>query len=92
MKKNLLILTSFAVLLLAWCNNSKTIEIDPNTWTSSEWLSVEKVLDQQIEESQYIQDLQDFISYNILQTTEDKPFVADVSLNANFDSQSSVQW
>ncbi|MBQ5945822.1 hypothetical protein IJL65_05665 [bacterium] len=52
---------------------------------------MEKVLDQQIEESQYIQDLQDFISYNILQTTEDKPFVADVSLNANFDSQSSVQ-
>ena len=92
MKKNLLVLTSFVVVLLAWCNNSKITEIDPNTWTSSGWLSVEKVFDQQIEESQYIQDLQDFISYNILQITEDKPFVADTSINANFDGQSSVQW
>ncbi len=92
MKKNILILTSFVVVLLSWCNNSKITEIDSNTWTSPEWLSVEKVFDQQVEESQYIQDLQDFISYNILQTTEDKPFVADASINANFDNQSSVQW
>lgn len=92
MKKNLLILTSFAVVLLAWCNNSTTTEIDPNTWISAEWLSVENVFDQQVEETQYIQDLQDFISYNILLTTEDKPFISEASINANFDNNSSVQW
>ena len=92
MKKKLLIILSFAAILLTWCNNSKVTEIDSNTWTSKEWLSVENVFDQQIEEAQYIQDLQDFISYNILLTTEDKPFISDTSVTANFDSQSSVQW
>lgn len=92
MKKNLLIILSCFAVLLAWCNKSNITEIDSTTWTSSEWLSVEKVLDQQIEEAQYIKDLQDFISYDNNLTIEGKPFVSDTSLVANFDSQSSVHW
>lgn len=92
MKKNLLIILSCFAVLLAWCNKSNITEIDSTTWTSSEWLSVEKVLDQQIEESQYIKDLQDFISYDNNLTIEGKPFISDTSLVANFDSQSSVHW
>ena len=92
MKKNLLAILSFVLVVLAGCNNSSITEIDANTWTSKEWLSVENVFNQQIEEAQYIQDLQDFVSYNVLLTTEDKPFVSDISIIANFDSQSSVQW
>lgn len=92
MKKNLLIILSCFAVLLAWCNKSNITEIDSTTWTSSEWLSVEKVLDQQIEEAQYIKDLQDFISYDNNLTIEGKQFVSDTSLVANFDSQSSVQW
>ena len=87
-----LIIVSFATILLAWCNNSKLSEIDQNTWTSSEWLSVEKTFNRQVEETQYIKDLEDFLSYNILLTTEDKPFVSDVSVTANFDEKSSIQW
>ena len=92
MKKKLIVFLSFALILLAWCNNSKVTEIDANTRTSKEWLSVEKAFDNQIEEAQYIQDLQDFISYDVSLTTEDKPFVSDISLVADFDGQSSVQW
>lgn len=92
MKKNLVVFLSFAFILLAWCNNSKVSEIDTNTRTSTEWLSAEKVFDNQVEQTQYIQDLQDFISYDISLATEDKPFISDLSLVADFDSHSSVQW
>lgn len=92
MKKKLLLLLCFVVVLLAWCNNSKTIEINPNTWTSKEGLSVKDLYNQQIEETQYIKDLESFLSYNILSLTEDKPFVSDMLLEANFSDKSSVQW
>lgn len=92
MKKNLLVLLSFTALLLTWCNNSTTTEIDPNTWTSGEWIWLLDVYNQEIEEAQYIKDLENFLSYNILLTTEDKPFISNTSLTANFDSQSSIQW
>ena len=92
MKKKLLAILSFVLVVLTGCNNSSVTEIDANTRTSKEWLSVENVFDQQIEEAQYIQDLQNFISYNVLLATEDKPFISDTSITANFDSQSSVQW
>ena len=92
MKKKLLTILSFVLVVLAGCNNSSITEIDANSWTSKAWLSAENVFNQQIEEAQYIQDLQDFVSYNVLLTTEDKPFVSDTSITAKFDSQSSVQW
>lgn len=93
MKKNLIVFLSFAAILLAWCNNSSnTTEIDSNTWTSNEWLSVQDTFNQEIEEAQYIKDLEDFLSYNILLLTEDKPFISDTSVTANFDSKSSIKW
>ena len=92
MKKKLIVILSFAAILLTWCNNSKVTEIDPNTWTSKEWISAKEVFNQQIEEAQYITDLQDFISYNVALTTEDNPFVSDVSLTAKFDEKSSIKW
>ena len=92
MKKKLILFLSFATVLLTWCNNSKINEINPNTWTSSEWLSVQDVYNQEIEQAQYIKDLENFLSYNILLLTQDKPFVSNVSLTAKFNQQSSVQW
>ena len=92
MKKKLLIIISFAAILLAWCNNSQIVEIDPSNWTSNEWLSLDDAFNQQVEDSQYIQDLQDFLSYNTLLMAEDKPFVSDMSLNAKFDDKSSIKW
>lgn len=92
MKKKLLVVISFAAILLAWCNNSQIVEIDPSNWTSNEWLSLDDAFNQQVEDSQYIQDLQDFLSYNTLLMAEDKPFVSDMSLNAKFDDKSSIKW
>lgn len=92
MKKKLILILSFATLLLAWCNNSSDIEINPDTWTSSEWLSVQEVYNQEIESAQYIKDLENFLSYNILSLTEDEPFVSDMAINASFNPESSVQW
>ena len=92
MKKKLILFLSFATLLLAWCNNSNDVEINPDTWTSSQWLSVQDVYNQEIDDAQYIKDLEDFLSYNILSLTEDKPFVSNMSVTARFNPESSVQW
>ena len=92
MKKNLIAFISLATILLAWCNDSSVTKIDLNTRASDEWASAEAVYNQQIDEAQYIQDLEDFISYDILLNSEDKSFVSNISLIADFDSQSSLQW
>jgi hypothetical protein len=52
---------------------------------------LDDAFNQQVEDSQYIQDLQDFLSYNTLLMAEDKPFVSDMSLNAKFDDKSSIK-
>jgi hypothetical protein len=52
---------------------------------------VQATYNQEIEQAQYIKDLEDFLSYNILLQTEDKPFVSNVSLTANFDQKSSLK-
>lgn len=93
MKKNLFFCLSFATILMAWCTNSdKFTEIDPNNWLSDEWLSVQQVFDNQIENAQYLKDLENYISYDILSSTENKPFTSDFSLDVKFDDNSSVQW
>ena len=93
MKKNLLFFLSFATILLAGCFNSNQFkEIDWNTWKSDEWLSVEQVFNNQIEKAQYLQDIEKYISYDVLSITENKPFNSDFSLNAKFDGNSSLQW
>jgi hypothetical protein len=45
----------------------------------------------QVEEFQYIKDLENFIFYNVLSITEDKPFISDFSFSAEFDKKSSLQ-
>lgn len=94
MKKNLFFLLLFATVFLAWCFNSSNqfTEIDSNNWASDEWLSIEQTFNNQIEESQYLKDIEKYISYDILSSTENKPFVSNLSLDVNFDENSSVQW
>ena len=92
MKKKLLIIVSFLVVLLVWCDNTKTIEIDTENWTSDEWLSIEKVFDQQMDEAQYINDLDNYLSYKVASITENKPYTSELSINADLDDKSSFQW
>lgn len=89
MKKNLIILLSFTTILLTGCFNSN------NQTTKIEWEDItlaEQTFNNQVEESPYITDFENFLSYNILSITEDKPFTSDFNLNVKFDEKSSVQW
>lgn len=94
MKKNLLVLLSFVSVLLTWCStsNNQAIKIDPEKWFSENWISIEETFNKEVDQRQYIKDFEDFISYNILSITEDKPFISDFSFTAKFDKNSSIQW
>lgn len=86
MKKHLFIILSLFSVSLIWCTSTdkQITKIDPLKW--------EQLFNNQIEEFQYIIDFEDFISYNILSITEDKPYSSDFSLAAKFDKNSSIQW
>ena len=81
-------------MLVTWCIKSgeKATIIDTENRTSSDGLSVEEIFDKQVEETQYIQDLEDFLSYDIQQTTQSIPFSSNLWFDADFDENSSVQW
>jgi hypothetical protein len=40
---------------------------------------------------QYIKDLEDYLSYDILSITEDRPYSLDFSFSVKFDKNSSLQ-
>ena len=86
MKKCLFIILSLFSVSLIWCttSNDQVTKIDSLKW--------EQLFNNQIEDFQYINDFEDFISYNILSTTENKPYSSDFSLSAEFDKDSSIQW
>ena len=86
MKKNLFIILSFFAVLLAWCTSldKQVTKIDPQEW--------EQLFDSQVEEFQYIKDLDNYLSYNVESLTEDKSFTSDLYLSAKFDENSSLQW
>ena len=94
MKKNLFIVLSFLSVLLVWCSNQvdQAKQIDPEKRLSENGVSIEKTFNNQIKDFQYIKDFEDFVSYNILSITEDKPFTSNFSLAAKFDKKSSIQW
>jgi len=91
MKKTLFVLLWLVCLFSAWCDNSNIVEIDSENWSSNEWLSVEDAFNQQIEQAQYISDMNDFISYRALSISEDKPFTSEFIIDAIFDKESSLQ-
>jgi len=89
MKKKLVVFLSFITVLLAGCFDSK------GQITKIEWENIslaKEIFNNQVDEFQYIKDLEDFLSYNILSLTEDKPFVSDFSFSVDFNEDSSVQW
>jgi hypothetical protein len=49
------------------------------------------LFDSQVEEFQYIKDLDNYLSYNVESLTEDKSFTSDLYLSAKFDENSSLQ-
>ena len=86
MKKNLFIILSLFAVSLCWCttSNNQTTNIDSQEW--------EQLFDNQVENFQYIKDLEDFLSYNILSITENKPYSSDFWISAKFDKDSTLQW
>ncbi len=87
MKKNIIILLCFSVFLLGWCFNSNS-----NTENIENEKSTEESFNTQIDQAQYLIDLEDFLSYNILSISDNKPYTSEFSINADFNEKSSVQW
>lgn len=94
MKKFLFIIFSFVVVFLAWCSKSDKhiTKIDPQEWISRNWVSIEDSFSKQLDETQYMQDLEKFLSYDVLSITENKPFISNFFISVKFDENSSVQW
>ena len=94
MKKFLFVILSLVAVLLAGCNKStnQLIEVNPVERESENWVSIEESFNNQVEWYQYLKDLEDFISYEVLSITENKPFNSKIWFTANFDEKSSVQW
>lgn len=89
MKKNTLILICFVTILLGWCfnSNSNIENINPENEKSAE-----ESFNTQIDQAQYLIDLENFISYDVLSITDNKPYTSELSISADFDENSSVQW
>jgi len=92
MKKNLLALLSIATIIIAGCTDTQEVKIDVENITPEELSLVEQTFNAQINDTQYIQDLENFISYNALSISEDKPYNSDFSFTAEFDKKSTLQW
>lgn len=71
---------------MVWCSDSD------NQVTKINFQEWEQLFNSQIEDFQYIKDLDNFFSYNILSITENKPFISDFYFSVNFDKKSSLQW
>lgn len=86
MKKNLFIILSLFAVSLWWCTTSdnQATNIDSQKW--------EQLFDNQVENFQYIKDLDNYLSYDILSITQDKPYSSDFSFSAKFDKDSTLQW
>jgi hypothetical protein len=91
MKKNLLALLSIATIIIAGCTDTQEVKIDVENITPEELSLVEQTFNAQINDTQYIQDLENFISYNALSISEDKPYNSDFSFTAEFDKKSTLQ-
>ena len=97
MKKNLIILLCLSfVIMLAWCKRNditnNDVQMIPDNRVSSDWLSAKEAFNQQIETTQYLKDLENFVSLNILSITENKPFTSEISFTTKFDENSTLQW
>ena len=92
MKKNLFVLLSIATIIIAGCTETEEVKINEENTTPEELSLVEQTFNAQLDETQYIQDFEDFISYNVLSITEDKPYTSDFSFSAKFDKKSTLQW
>ena len=91
MKKNLFTLLSVVTIIIAGCTDSGGEKIDSENWVSSDGLSIEQAFDKQLDDTQYIKDLEDYISYNIALNTNGTPYKSEMSLEADFDGNSSIQ-
>ena len=77
---------SLFIIWLVWCSNldNQVVKLDSQEW--------EHLFNNQVDGFQYIKDLEDYLSYDILSITEDRPYSLDFSFSVKFDKNSSLQW
>jgi hypothetical protein len=49
------------------------------------------VFNKQIEQTQYLIDFNDYLSYNTLSEIENKPYTSEYNINAQLDNNSAIQ-
>lgn len=85
MKKNIIIWLSLLFCFLYGCWDKQPTPIDNSNRESENWLSVDKTFNTQIENAQYILDLQNFFQWNDNEKIK-------TTINAKFDEKSTLQW
>lgn len=85
MKKTIIIWFILSTCIIYGCWNKQPIPIDDSNRESENWLSVNEAFNKQIENTQYIPDLQDFFQSNNNESIKTK-------INAKFDEKSTLQW
>lgn len=85
MKKNIIIWLSLLFCFLYGCWDKQPTPINDTNRKSENWLSINETFNKQIENAQYISDLQDFFQLNDNESIKTK-------INAKFDEKSTLQW
>ena len=85
MKKNIIIWLSLLFCFLYGCWDKQATPINDQNRKSENWFSADKTFNNQIEDTQYILDLQDFFQEKDKESIKTK-------INAKFDEKSNLQW
>lgn len=93
MKKGVLIGLFLSSIFLFGCRDKQSmLPIDPETRRSENWLSVQQEFNNQIDNSQYFLDLNNFFSIDNVAKVQEKSLNSDIKLKADFDKDSTLQW
>lgn len=86
MKKKISIILSVLLLFVAWCFDKNVNE------NLLEGDTPEILFHNQLQETQYLKDLNEFYSLDLLSLNEWKVFVSNTEIKAEFDENSPTQW
>ena len=93
MKKGVLVGLFLSSIFLFGCGDKQwMLPIDPETRRSENWLSVQQEFNNQIDNSQYFLDLNNFFSIDNVAKVQEKSLNSDIKLKADFDKDSTLQW
>lgn len=95
LKKSVFLLL-LSLIFIAWCSNSTNesiTAIDSETRVSEDGLSADIIFSQQLQNTNYLSDLENIFGLNPMNLDNENQFIlSQTELNAEFDENSSLQW